>query len=82
MTTSGVFSGRSPKRSALKSCRSVKRPIPVSLSGVRLRGRVVKHPFAAGSTPHGGGPILKSTGGSDAPRPARKPLAAGLLPPP
>src|SRR5690242_5891563 len=55
--------------------------MPVS-SGVRLRGRVVKQPFAAGSIPHGGGPILKSTGGSDAPRPARNPFADGSLPPP
>src|ERR1035437_3457073 len=79
MSTSGVSSGRRPNFSALKTCRSVKRPSPVALSGVRLRGRVVKQGFAPGVQAHEGG-ILNSWSGTITP--ASQPFAAGLENPP
>jgi hypothetical protein len=68
ISTSGVSPGRSPCRIALKICLSLNRPIPVALSGVRFRGRVLK------------GPIWNSW--SAVRTPASHPSAAGVGTPP
>src|ERR1019366_1264539 len=79
MSASGGSSGRSPERRALKICRSVNRPRPVALSGVRLRGRVVKHGLPSGCATEQA-PIWNSCTGLITP--ASQPFAPGSLPPP
>ena len=48
ISTSAVSPGLKPYRMALKICRSLKRPMPVVLCGVRLRGRVIQQGSAPG----------------------------------
>ena len=78
ISTSAVSPGRSPYRRELKICRSLKRPIPVVLSGVRFRGRVMKHGSAPGSVAHA--PMGNSWAGLVIP--ASQPSAAGFPRPP